>query len=397
MELAFILLAVSVSLFNLWLCLKSLLYSKIIFTRFYSTRYDNNYNPKVAVFVPCKGADNNLKIHLNAIATQNYINYRVTFIVDSVLDPAVEVINRITALYPHTKLLVAGKATTCGQKNHNLLRGIEDDNNESEVYLFADSDVQPHINWLKELIRPLSLESVPVTTGFRWLIPEDNSVSGSLHSMMSAYLCMLIAHQTFRGVWGGSTAIKRKDFEKLNVKELWETSVVDDMTLTRLLFKKRINRVFVPTCLTVSYNTLSRLTDDIQWYSRQAAFLKAYLKPLWIACIVLHALTIGISCSTPVFVLISLLWFPVYKYAIIASLFSLVQMICYGMMKFIYKDNQRFIKWFLYAPLMQVLGFYSLIKPGFSNNIEWRNICYELHRDGRVKSIRELPEKVEIS
>jgi len=177
----------------------------------------------------------------------------------------------------------------------------------------------PHRTWLKELIRPLSLDSVPVTTGFRWLIPEGYSISGSLHSMMSAYLCVLIAHQTFRGVWGGSTAIKRKEFEKLKVKELWENSVVDDMTLTTLLFKKRINRVFVPTCLTVSYNTLSKLTDGVQWYTRQAAFLKAYLKPMWIVIVVLHAITLAISCSTSIFVLLTIHSRVYFDYAIIAS------------------------------------------------------------------------------
>jgi hypothetical protein len=62
-------------------------------------------------------------------------------------------------------------------------------------------------------------------------------------------------------------------------------------------------------------------------------------------------------------------------------------------MKFIYKDNQRFIEWFFISPLFQILGFYSLIKPGFSNSILWRNICYELHSDGRVKSIKEIDKE----
>ncbi|MEQ8169282.1 MAG: glycosyltransferase family 2 protein [Candidatus Eremiobacterota bacterium] len=395
MKLAFILIASIVAAFNLWLCLKSLLYSKIIFKRFHSRKYNDNYSPKVRIFVPCKGADNNLELHLNAVVDQVYPDYSVTFIVDNINDPAVEIINKIVALYGHTKLLVSGKATKCGQKNHNLLCGIEDDNGESEVYVFADSDVMPHRTWLKELIRPLSLDSIPVTTGFRWLIPEGYSISGSLHSMMSAYLCVLIAHQTFRGVWGGSTAIKRNEFERLRVKELWENSVVDDMTLTTLLFKKRINRVFVPTCLTVSYNTLSKLTDGVQWYSRQAAFLKAYLKPMWIVIVILQSIALAICCSTSIFVLLTIYSRAYFDYAIIASVFYLINMFCYGLMKFIYKDNQRFIHWLLFAPLMQVLGFYSLIKPGFSNNIEWRNICYELHRDGRVKSIKELEPELE--
>ena len=390
MKLAFIIIAVGVTLFNLWLCLKSLVYNKLLF-RYHSRKYKTDYKPKVAIFVPCKGADNNLENHLEAIARQNYPDFTVRFIVDNIADPAVKAITSLTDRYPHTKLLVSGKAEKCGQKNHNLIYGIDDDKGESNVYVFADSDVHPHSTWLSELIRPLSLPSVPVTTGFRWLIPEDYSLSGAIHSMFSAYLCLLISQQLFRGVWGGSTAIRKEEFEKLNVRGLWNNVVVDDMTLTKLLFKKRINRVFVPTCLTVSYNTLTRLKDDITWYTRQAAFLKTYIKPLWIASIYLHAITTALLFMSPVYIALSFFDSSYINYAIIFTCCSQINMFSYAMMKFIYKDKQRFFHWFLFAPIMQILGFYSLIKPGFSRNIKWRNISYELYRDGRVKSIQEIP------
>jgi len=390
MKLAFLIIVFGVTLFNFCLCIKSLVYNKLLFW-YHSRKYRDDYTPKVSIFVPCKGADNNLKNHLEAIARQDYPDFKVRFIVDNIADSAVEEIEYVTTKYPHnTKLLVSGKAKKCGQKNHNLLYGIEDDGGESEVYVFADSDVEPHPTWLRELIRPLSLPSVPVTTGFRWLIPEDYSLSGAIHSMMSAYLCILISHQLFRGVWGGSTAIKREVFEKLGVKELWKNVVVDDMTLTKLLFRKRINRVFVPTCLTVSYNTLTRLQDDITWYSRQAAFLKTYIKPLWIASLYIHFITTALLVVSPLYVLLSFFYGTYLDYAIISVCCSQINMLSYAMMKFIYRDNQRFIHWFLFAPLMQILGFYSLIKPGFSRNIKWRNICYELYRDGSVKSINEI-------
>lgn len=390
MKLAFIIIISSVTAFNLWLCIKSLLYNKLLFKRYYLNKYNDYYTPRVAVFVPCKGADDNLSSHLEAIARQKYSNYTVRFIVDNKSDPAVNIIEYITEKYSHTKLLISGKAKKCGQKNYNLLCGIDDDNGDSDVFVFVDSDVQPHPNWLRDLIRPLSLDSIPVTTGFRWLIPEDYSLSGAIHSMMSAYLCILISQQLFRGVWGGSTAIKKEAFEKLKVKELWETAVVDDMTLTKLLFKKRINRVYVPTCLTVSYNTLNRLKDGVTWYSRQAAFLKAYLKPLWVATVILHAITTSLLILSPVYIFLSFFDSSYYEYALISTFCSQINMFSYAMMKFMYKDSQRFIHWFLFAPLMQILGFYSLIKPGFSNNIKWRNICYELSKDGHVKSISEI-------
>src|SRR6266478_8218567 len=87
-----------------------------------ASRYMRTYRPtrrtneRIAVFCPCKGIDPEFEKNIRSILDQDYPNYGVTFIVESEDDPAVEVLRSIGA----KNILVAGRATDCGQKVHNL-------------------------------------------------------------------------------------------------------------------------------------------------------------------------------------------------------------------------------------------------------------------------------------
>src|SRR5437899_1679350 len=72
-------------------------------------------NARVVVFCPCKGTDSEFEKNIQSILNQDYTNYQVQFIVESHDDPAYATLQSLGA-----NVLVAGRATTRGQKVHNL-------------------------------------------------------------------------------------------------------------------------------------------------------------------------------------------------------------------------------------------------------------------------------------
>src|SRR5436853_7770515 len=96
-----------------------------IFTLVYgirAARHMRTFRPRrarrkrISVFCPCKGTDAEFEKNIRSILEQDYPNYDVTFVVESQGDAACAALRGVGV----SKILVAGRATDCGQKVHNL-------------------------------------------------------------------------------------------------------------------------------------------------------------------------------------------------------------------------------------------------------------------------------------
>src|SRR5437016_5815149 len=87
-----------------------------------ASRYMCSYRPtgrtieRVLVFCPCKGIDPEFEKNIRSILDQDYSNFSVQFVVESENDPAYAALREIGI----QDVLVAGRASNCGQKVHNL-------------------------------------------------------------------------------------------------------------------------------------------------------------------------------------------------------------------------------------------------------------------------------------
>ena len=93
---------------------------------------------------------------------QRRASVTVNFIVESEDDPAYAALRNIGA----KNILVAGRATDCGQKVHNLAYAITHTSEPAGIYVFCDSDALFPRGWLSTLIAPLTATNI--TTGYRW-------------------------------------------------------------------------------------------------------------------------------------------------------------------------------------------------------------------------------------
>ena len=86
--------------------------------------------------------------NLRALLRQDYHDFEVHFILESTADPAYDVVQRIIAQHPRVamRLVIAGLATDCGQKVHNLRCATARIPADVKYLAFVDSDACPGPN-----------------------------------------------------------------------------------------------------------------------------------------------------------------------------------------------------------------------------------------------------------
>ena len=360
-----------------------------LYHRKYARHFRHDYAPRVSMFIPCKGVDEQFEGNLRAFLRNHYPKARLFFIVENQRDAAYPMLRKYLKNAANAHLVVAGLAKTCGQKNHNLLQGIKASEERADVYLFLDALTTLSTQQFCDLIRPLSHPKITAAVGFRWNILRKKTFGERLHAFMigmqySAMNCMFV-----NAVWGGATAIRREDFEKMGVRECWAKTVVDDMTLQRMIQRQRRRAVFVPTCVKETPHAIDTVRGALVWFTRQMLYVKYYLRPSWLALLALFAYAAANLLALPILATFALL-VPGKKVALFVGMkaaFALALMLCCRLLKRPTDDHHRGLSWGLLSPVYIVLMAWASLLTLFTNVMRWRGIAYHLHRDGTVKKI----------
>jgi ceramide glucosyltransferase len=380
----------------------TVLYQRFWYEKILRPRYAKGYSPRCSIIVPCKGIPKNFGKNLEGFLELDYLNYEVIYVAETETDPAVPLIRSIIERHRNASLVIAGLSTACAQKNYNLVAGVKKAH-DPEVYVFADSDIKPGKQWLTQLVLPLSNAKVAVTSGYRWLHATKGSFGEQAHVYANVFIYVLFCTASFIGgvgLWGGSMAIRRREFEDLAVVEKWSRTAVDDMSLSQLITKKRLNGVVVPESMTHSDDLLPTARATIAWFERQTMFLKSYFKALWFFG--------GILITSSALLLLVLL--PFAALASIsgnrtffgsgggaASLFYIGEFIAVLMYPLI-GPMPRFKSFLLYMPLIRVTQGISYFKTHFTNVITWAGVRYYVAFSGDVSRVeRPNPAKPENS
>src|SRR5947209_15424454 len=354
-----------------------------------------DYTPHASVIVPCRGLDQDLAKNLRALFAQDYPRYEIIFVTDSAHDRALPVIESLRAAHADattgavvTRVVIAGAASDCGQKVHNLRAGLSACDPASEVFVFVDTDARPRRSWLGGLVAPLADASLGAATGYRWFVPVKGGFSSHLRSVWNASIASALGHsETQNFCWGGSTAIRRTTFARADVLKHWRGALSDDFALTRALKAAHLAVRFVPACLTAAHEDCS-FTELLEFTTRQLKITRVYAPHLWrivlasnllfaliffggIALIVTRAL-LGLSFIVPLAIILASYTLGILKAHLRwrAINIPLAQ----------HRAELRrgvFAHLFLW-PLASALYFYNALVALFSRRIKWRGICYEL-------------------
>src|SRR5262249_2452170 len=162
-------------------------------------------------------------------------------------------------------VLVAGRASSCGQKVHNLAYAVEH-GPAADIYVFCDSDARFPRQWLSTLLAPL--EATNITSGYRWYVINRLHFSTLMRSAWKASSRGVLGDHNRNFAWGGSTAIHCETFRRLNILDAWRGSVSDDYAVTRAAQRNGTRIVFVPECLVLSYGECS-FRELLEFTTRQ--------------------------------------------------------------------------------------------------------------------------------
>jgi ceramide glucosyltransferase len=378
---------------SIWLGLLSLR-NGIRFSRLIERQLEQSlpdYTPVVSVIAPCRGVDQGFHQNVAALLQQNYPKYELLFVTDKDNDHAVAEIERTRSQTStqacDVRLLIAGAATDCGQKVHNLRYATERLALDTEVLVFVDSDARPDLNWLRSLVAPLANDGLGATTGYRWFVPVNGGIASHLRSVWNASIASALGEDTAKNFcWGGSTAIARSVFESLRIRDHWRGSVSDDFTITRVLRNEGLPVHFVAVCLVPSFEDAS-LTDLLTFSNRQLQITRTYAphlwKPLFIGSLIFILTFLGgISIVVGRWMAGVTVFAPLLLLITVFVLGALKSFIRFQAVKKLLSHKRLQLSGVLWHvllwPLASLLQLINCTVAGLSRRITWRGITYEL-------------------
>jgi len=229
------------------------------------------------VILPVRGLDEGFDANLRAILSQSYPTYRLLVVADEPDDPAAIRAKEIGTEFPHLPLrVVVSEASDLVGKVNALRSGLSHLEPRDEVVVFADADIRPGADWLRQLVQPLADPTVGVSTGFRWYIPPGPTFWSLVRAEWNAVSANVLFDPRRSFAWGGSCAIRRDRLPALELVERWRGVLSDDLVLTQAVRETGLTIAYAPAALVPTFEGGTRATC-LEWCLRQMTMATLYL------------------------------------------------------------------------------------------------------------------------
>lgn len=345
--------------------------------------------PRCAMIIPVSGTHPEMETALRSLLEQDYPDYTPCIVTASGEDGAMSLIERLRDDYGHLVYVVAGNAANCGQKNFNLLAGVEAVGRDADILVFCDSTHVAAPSFLRCLVNPVARGEAAFSTGYHQVMPRDE------HTVTLAYALSVLFMRLMQGLsfltqpWGGAMAMSRHAFERYRVAELWASNVVDDCSLAAWLREKGVHVRLCAGALLLTAARDHALPLWRAWLERQVLFLKFCMPSQWLClgllCVVMTAPPLwclfcvargllGIGGGTGPF--LALIWFFLIAWAV------------NGWRQFL-PAQAGSIRW-LWAFFCACFMFAAVYAGTFwRRSILWQRIVYKVGRKGVVRSMEK--------
>ena len=198
--------------------------------------------------------------------------------------------------------------------------------------------------------------------------------------------------------WGGSMALRREIFEKIEMREKWRGTLSDDFAVTRALKAANLPICFVPQALTASVEDCT-FAELFEFTTRQMKITRVYAPNLWIASFT----GAGLFSVVWIWGILILIFAEKNSFAFWFASISLVSVAAFSTgkaalrlsaVKLVLKDYGRELNKQFFAQntlwiLSPALFFYNAFCALISRKIVWRGIYYELKSPRETIVIKE--------
>ena len=353
------------------------------------SQIDPDFQPTVVLISPCRGTDLHQEQQLLALFEQNYLRYELCFVVESDAEPVLSLIARLSQDHPGIacRIVVAGLATDCGQKVHNLTAALRALRGQPEVVAFVDSDARPSQDWLRKLIDRLRGERAVVSTSFRWFVPTRRTLPNLLVAGVNNSLCTLAGLNRYNLIWGGAWAARYEVLQCLMLPDRWSGCLNDDLRTSTLAQQAGVRIVYEPGCLVASPVDLG-WTGLFEFLRRQYLQLRIYAPRHWLATVVASGISsLAICILLTSAILAPPAWLRVTCLAGLSAFYLLgwmrlrigVQAIRPFLRRSDLQDTIGVLPFLVFAwPLVSLTALCGAIAGAIGREIIWRGIHYRI-------------------
>jgi len=250
--------------------------------------------------------------------------------------------------------------------------------------------------------------AVGVSTGYRWYVPSSGSFWAALVSAWNGSILTTLGDHGRNFAWGGSSAIRRETFDRIEVARHWHGSLSDDYALTRAVRRAGLSIQFVPRCLAATREDF-RFSSALEFTRRQVAITRIYRPSSWWSGMISHSLFVlgffgGSLWAICTAITGGVLGFvqPSMRLSFSAALLGDRRlMVVTAILALIYvlgclkawlrlkavskvlpesKSTQYLVRviYYLLWPLVSLLFLYDFISSATTRRIKWRGVWYEM-------------------
>ncbi len=341
----------------------------------------------VAVFVPVTGMNKSVESSIRSLLAQTPRSVEVVFTLRDPSDPGSAAVQAAIEGNEHAKCVYAGPATACGQKNQNLLAGIAAASSDVEIFVFADAGHGFPTGWLDSLVAPIARGEAEVSSGYHAIRPADG---GFLAWVYAVCVEMMHVFQNAPGLaqpWGGAMAVSRAAFDRLKVSDTWRASIVDDVSLAKVL---KIHGVKVRTVPLVRRETTVsglHLRELFEWMVRQLQYVRFIFPGTWAFIGAWSLVQILAFATAGLLIVVSLLDGSVAPSTAVSALYLLLMGLVLLQIRLFHPLPCTPIRWLAAGALFLLVFGAAIGTAGVRRQIQWRGITYHVGRGGRVLSI----------
>jgi cellulose synthase/poly-beta-1,6-N-acetylglucosamine synthase-like glycosyltransferase len=229
---------------------------------------------------------------------------------------------------------------------------------------------------------------VGATTGYRWFIAKKPTLATELRSVWNASIASALGPNTGSNFcWGGSTAIRRDVFERVELREKWKGTLSDDFAVTRTLNEAGLPIVFVAGAMTVTEDDRG-FANLIEFTTRQMQITRVYAPKLWLMSFIGSGLFMAVLTTTLAITILS----SRNNTAVFVSLLTLIIVTALGIGKawlrlvavklaltgYERELKRQFLPQITLWVVTPALFFYNSVVAWLTRKMTWRGTVYEL-------------------
>ena len=317
------------------------------------------FGENVLVILPCKGKDVTLYENINSLLEQDYPNYRILAVVDSISDPAMQAIRDLKIDY----LVSKTECEHCSGKVRAIASAIEKFP-DVPVYVVADSDVTFPKQWLTNLVRPLGSHEIGVSTTFPHFEPTGG-IWSKIKSVWGLVGIGLMQSRLTRFVWGGSMCF-RQDLLNPEDIEYFKKHISDDVAIMRIARKKGLDICYVQSAAPM-INSPDDYRTFREWSNRQTALSISASRSILRYGILFY--------SSEIILLIGGIVFSFFFTLIFLFLLAPYLLFAY---RNVQNHHNGGLYVFLIALIIPFISMSNLIRAAGMDVIQWRGSEYDL-------------------